>query len=618
MSSPQSLTVHAPTPPTGRRRIDVPADFALDERHNLARLPWRRADERPQHASFEIHADGVWHAITATAHLDALTGVAAGLIASGVEAGDRVALMATTSYEWLLVDQAIWSVGAVTVPIYPSSSPSQVEWVVQDSGAHLLLVDDLPTATSLAAADLGDASVLVLADGALDALRERGHGIPIDDVRARADAVTLADLASLIYTSGTTGRPKGCMISHRALAAEVQAVLTQPIGVATGFGTRTLTFLPLAHVLARAVTYAAAEGGSTIGFWGDFSTVVDKFASFKPDLILAVPRVFEKIHDGIRAKARAASPAKAEIFRRAERVAIDYSQALAAAAEGGDGPSLRLRAEYAVFDRLVFRSIRAALGGRCHVAISGGGPLLPALQHFFTGVGVAVYEGYGLTESCAAITVNQPGATRIGTVGRPLPGNSVRLSDTGEIELHGLVLFDGYWHNEQATADAFDDGWFRTGDLGAIDDEGYVRIVGRAKEIIVTAGGKNVAPGPLEAILATNPLVGHAMVVGEGRPFVSALITLNPQGVEQWARDNGREGESLEDLARDEGLRATIQTTVDEASASVSRAEGIRAFAILPEDFSETGGELTPTLKIKRAVVEDKYARQIKRLYRRH
>ena len=618
-ASPAATSPTHPNAHGERREIEVPRDFALTEEQNLARLPWRRAAERPQHVSFETFAGDVWHAVTAEQHLAGVTAVAQGLIASGVGAGDRVALMAPTSYEWMLLDQAIWGAGAATVPIYPSSSPAQVEWVVRDSGAHLLIVENTAAVEELAAVELPGVEILALTTGAIETLRERGADTPESAVRERVDALTLDDLASLIYTSGTTGRPKGCMITHRALAAEVQGVLTQPIGRASSYGRRTLTFLPLAHVLARSVTYAAAEGGSTVGFWADFGSVSAKFTSFKPDMILGVPRVFEKVHDGIRAKARAGGPAKAEIFRRAERVAIEVSEAKARAAVGGSGPSLRLKAEYAVFDRLVFRAVRAALGGRCELAISGGGPLGAPLQHFFTGLGVPVYEGYGLTESCAAITVNQPGATRIGTVGRPIPGNAVRISPLGEIELKGDVLFSGYWHNEEATAAVFDDGWFRTGDLGAIDADGFLRIVGRQKEIIVTAGGKNVAPAPLEAILGANPVVGHAMIVGEGRPFVGALVTLDPAGVRQWAQDNGRATDApLEELARDELLRATIQTSVDEASATVSRAEGIKKFTVLPEDFSEAGGELTPTLKIKRSVVEQKYARQIKHLYGKH
>lgn len=597
---------------TAAREFAVPLEVELGEEHNLARLAWRRAEQDPDHVSFEVF-DQTWQPITATEHRDGVAAAAKGLIASGVEPGDRVAIMAGTSYAWIQLDCAVWAAGGATVPIYPSSSASQVEWIVRDSGARLVVVETPEMAQTVAEAGV-DIPVLCLDDGAVAELTARGADVDDATLEQRRDAVTLDSAASIIYTSGTTGRPKGCVVQQRNLAAEAQGLLSQPIGVAAAPGRRVLMFLPLAHVLARAVTYATSEGGATVGFWGDFGTIVDKFASFRPHLILGVPRVFEKVHDGIRAKADEAGGAKAAIFRRAEKVAADSSRAQESSDTGGPGAGRALRAQHAVFDRLVYRTIRDALGGQCDTVISGGGALGASLAHFFRGVGVPVYEGYGLTESCAAITVNQPTMTRVGSVGRPIAGNAVRISDDGEIQLRGGVVFAEYWRNPEATAAAFDDGWFRTGDLGTLDD-GYLSITGRSKDIIVTAGGKNVAPGPMEEELRAHPVVGHAMVVGEGRPFVAALVTLDPDGVRRWAAEHDRGDSTAEQLVDDDDLRAEVQQAVDRASALVSRAEGIKKFTLLADDFTEETGELTPTLKVKRHVVEKMYADQIEALY---
>ncbi len=600
------------------REFAVPTTYDLDESGILARLPRRRAAERPHHVSFERFENGQWHAVTAKTFAAAVTATAKGLIASGIQAGDRVAIMAGTRFEWVLLDCAIWGAGAVTVPIYPSSAPAQIEWIVADSGARILLVDNAAQKRLTLDAHLPEGvEVLTIDEGAVDDLRRRGSDLPDEVVSEALATLALDSPASIVYTSGTTARPKGCVLTHRNLLAEVRAILAHPTGQeATAYGKRTLMFLPLAHVLARAVTYAAWEGGATVGFWGDFGTVTDKFASFRPTFVLGVPRVFEKVHEGVRANAAKGGPVTAEIFRRAEQVAIRWSEA-----QGGDGlgdrrrPGPRHQAEYALFDRLVYGKVRAALGGQCALGISGGGALNPRLAHFFRGLGLPLYEGYGLTETCAAITVNGPGCQRIGTVGMPLSGNAVRIADNGEIELRGEVVFHEYWKNPEATAACFDDGWFRTGDIGRLDRDGYLSITGRMKEILVTAGGKNVVPGPMEDILRQHPLVGHAMVVGEGKPFIGALVTLDEAGARAWARENGRDPGDLVALAADPQLRATIQEAVDEASAGVSKAEGIKRFVILPQDFSEETGELTATLKLKRHVIGAAFADEIASLY---
>lgn len=596
------------------REYATEQEFTLDEDGILARLPWRRAAERPQHISFERFENGQWLPVTAERFLAEVKATAKGLIASGVEAGDRVSLMAGTRYEWILLDCAIWAAGAATVPIYPSSAPAQVEWIVQNSGSRILFVENEISRDNLVSADLAGADVMAIDEGAVGVLRRRGVDLDDAAVEERLDTLTLDSPASIIYTSGTTGRPKGCVITHRNLLAEARAVLVHPIGKAVvGFGRRTLMFLPLAHVLARSVTYSAYEGGATIGFWADFKTVVDKFGSFKPDMILCVPRVLEKVHAGVRANAQAGGRVNAEIFRRAERVAIEWSRVQGnSGADDAVKPGPRLRAEHALFDKLVYAKVRAAMGGKCTAAITGGGALGPTLTHFFRGIGVPAYEGYGLTETCAAITVNGPGCQRIGTVGRPVSGNAVRIADNGEIELRGPVVFTQYWQNPEATGATFDGDWFRTGDLGELDDQGYLRITGRSKEILVTAGGKNVAPGPLEESLRAHEVIGHAMLVGEGKPFIAALITLDEEGVRDWAAANGKD---VDQLTGDPQLHAEIQVAVDEASSTVSKAEGIKKFVVLPADFTEETGELTATLKIRRHVVEQKYADEIEALY---
>ena len=575
--------------------------------------PWRRAVEEPQHPSYVRHVDGEWQTVTAREHLGKLVKVARGLMASGIEAGDRIAIMSSTRYSWVLLDEAIWSAGAITVPVYPSSSASQLAWIVENSGAKILVVESDDQA---ALAEGLDVEVLVLADGALEILGERGFAVEDMDLARRRDGVTIGAPASIVYTSGTTGRPKGVVLTHRNLAAEVAGLLAAPVGVEAVPGRRMLMFLPMAHVLARAVTHAGAQGGMTVGFWSDFGTVSTALSTFHPHIVLGVPRVFEKVHDAVRSSAQEGGKVPAEVFRRGSRVAMDWSRAIGGTGLGDArlrGP--RLRAEHALFDQLLYSKIREALGGECCYAISGGGALDPRLQHFFRGAGVPIYEGYGLTETSAAITVNGPGQQRIGTVGRPLEGNEVRIAGDGEIQLRGLVVMERFWEDEEATEAVFDHGWLKTGDLGHLDDDGYLTISGRAKEIIVTAGGKNVVPGPLEEELRACPLVAHGMVVGDGRPFVAALVTLDHDGVRRWVAEQGRDDVDPADLVDDEGLRVEIQQVVDAANQAVSKAEGVRRFVLLADDFTEERGELTATLKMRRHVIEETRAEAMREIY---
>ncbi|WP_245634650.1 AMP-dependent synthetase/ligase [Janibacter limosus] len=575
-------------------QVATGAPLTLTQQDLLPLRPWRQAHEEPEHASFSQWVDDGWRTITARDHLASLQAVARGLIASGVAAGDRVALMSGTRYEWLLLDEAIWNVGAGTVPVYPSSSASQLEWILTDSDACLLVVETAEQAALAAGLGL-DVEVLVLDDDALEVLGERGRQVPESAVVERRDSVTFEDLAGIVYTSGTTGRPKGVVLTHRQLGSEVAGCLASPIGSVGRPGHRILMFLPMAHVLARSVAYIAAQSGATVGFWSDFGSIADKFASFRPHMVLGVPRVFEKVHDGVRDRADERWLSRT-VFTRGEQVAIEWSRAIGDDPHRGR-PGLRLRLAHALFDRLLYSKVRAALGGEAMYDISGGGALGERLGHFFRGIGVPIHEGYGLTETCAAITVNGPDHQRIGSVGRPLPGNEVRIAQDGAIEVRGAVVTDGYWGNDEATREAIVDGWFRTGDLGSLDEEGYLTITGRAKEIIVTAGGKNVAPGPLEDVLRSHPLVSNAMLVGDRRSFVSALITLDP------------------DRERPADPQAELQGVVDEANALVSKAEGIKKFAVLDDDFTEDSGELTATQKLKRHVIEDRRTEVIEGLY---
>ncbi|WP_010539848.1 AMP-dependent synthetase/ligase [Dietzia alimentaria] len=600
------------------REISVPTDRTYTSDDLIPAVARRRAADAPGSVAFEHFPGESWQPVTNSEVVDRVDRIAAGLVAAGVEPGDRVALMAGTRLEWILVDLAIWTAGAISVPVYPSSSAGQLEWILADSGAKILVAEGDAHVAVVDATEVPDscAHVLYLDDGGLDTLEKGGGDVSAETLDAALATIATDDPASIIYTSGTTGRPKGCVITHRNLLAECHGLLDHPIGSMAQDGNKVLMFLPLAHVLARAVTYTVFLGGATTGFWDDTATLLARFADFRPHMILGVPRVFEKVRDGIAKTAGDKGRLQKQIFERAEEVAIKASEL-----RGGDGlddggrASLAHAVQYKVLDVAVYSSVREALGGRCQYAISGGGALPDRISHFFRGLGVPLYEGYGLTESTAAVTVNGPGCQRIGTVGQPVAGNSVRIAESGEVEISGPVVFTSYWNNQEATAEALRDGWFATGDLGSLDDDGYLTITGRAKEIIVTAGGKNVSPGPIEDTIRSNPLVGHALLVGEGRRFVSALVTLDEEGAGKWARDNGHGDASLKDLADNDALRSEIQKSIDKANAQVSHAEGVKKFTLLPNDFSEDSGELTATLKVKRHVVDTNYSDQIEAMY---
>lgn len=609
-----SITQNA-KPASGTQEFSAPATYTINDTASCADAVARHAAETPGYPLFQRNIAGSWTAVSAAQFKNDVYSAAKGLIALGVNQGDRVALLANTRYEWVVLDYAIWSAGAVTVPIYASSSPDQVAWILEDSAAVGLIVETVQnreTLDAVTAAAPALSTVLVIDGGNVSALHElavAGQDVGASAVEDRVAALTAADPATLIYTSGTTGRPKGVQLTHRNLLSESASILASSFSSLLREGNKTLMFLPLAHVFARAISVACVEAKVTVGHTSDIPNLVEQFGSFKPNLILSVPRVFEKVYNSARQKARDAG--KGSIFDKAADTAIAWSQAQ----DAGKTP-LPLAIKHAVFNKLVYSKLRAALGGQCELAISGGAPLGARLGHFFRGIGVTIYEGYGLTETSAAITVNTIGRQKIGTVGRPLPGNRVRINDDGEVLLAGPVVFSGYWQNEKATAESIVDGWFHTGDLGSLDSDGYLSITGRKKELIITAGGKNVAPSGLEDVLRSHPLISQAMVVGDQKPFIGALLTIDPEAFPGWKERNGKSaGATVADLRADADLLAEIEQAVTAANKSVSRAESIKKYKILDVDFTEATGELTPSMKLKRNVVAEKFAPEIESLY---
>src|SRR3954463_6790430 len=540
-----------------------------------------------------------WDGVTATQFHDEVRAAAKGLVAAGIEAGDRVALICKTRYEWTLLDYAIWFAGAVTVPVYDKTSFEQVEWILQDSGAPAVVAetsDHVARVTEVRGRLTELNHVWSITDNAIDILTRLGQDITDEALEQRRTTAGPGDLATLIYTSGTTGRPKGCMLTHGNFMVELGVAVDELEELFTTEDASTLLFLPLAHVFARIIQVGCVRSRTRLGHSADIKNLVADLQAFRPTFVLAVPRVFEKLFNT--ASQRATADGRGAIFDRAAETAIAYSRGL-----DRGRPSLGVRAQHALFSRLVYGRLREALGGRCEHAVSGGAPLGDRLGHFYRGIGVTVLEGYGLTETTAALTVNQPVALKIGTVGRPLPGTSVRVAEDGELLFRGGQVFVGYWQNDAATAEVLEGGgWFHTGDVGEVDDEGFVRITGRKKEILVTAGGKNVAPAVLEDRVRAHALVDQCLVVGDGQPFIAALVTLDREAVTVWAEQHDK-SPKVEQLVDDPDLRAEIEAAVEDANKAVSKAESIRKFRILPGEWTEEGGQLTPSLKPKRNVV---------------
>ena len=584
------------------REFSTPLSIAVPTTGNLTDDVVVNARDAGGTAVFSRPASDGWVDVTATQFHDEVRAIAKGLIAAGVEVGDRVALLSKTRYEWTLFDYAIWFAGAVTVPIYETSSAEQVGWILQDSGARAVVAEGPDhLARVREARESGDLAELQhvwsIEDNAVDVLGRLGSDIPDDLLEQRRTTATPLDLATLIYTSGTTGKPKGCMLTHGNFMFELGVAVDELGDLFDTDDASTLLFLPLAHVFARIIQVGCVKSRARMGHSADIKNLVTDLGEFKPTFILAVPRVFEKVFNT--ASQRATADGRGRVFDRAADVAIAWSRA-----QDGKRVPVRLRAQHALFDRLVYGKLRQALGGSCAYAISGGAPLGERLGHFYRGIGLTVLEGYGLTETTAALSANLPDATKIGTVGRPLPGTGVRVADDGELLFRGGQVFAGYWGNETATSEALDrDGWFHTGDVGEVDDEGFVRITGRKKEILVTAGGKNVAPAVLEDRLRAHALVDQCLVVGDGQPFIGALVTIDREilrGVGQGARQVLRTSPSPSMTPTSSQPYRPRSTT---PTRPCPKAEAIRKFTILPGEWTEEGGQLTPSLKLKRNVV---------------
>ncbi len=594
------------------KQFDVPAMVEADPQANVTDLLIERVRETPDRPLFSLPtAQGGWEDITAQQFLDRVIALAKGLVAAGIQPGDKIGLMCRTRFEWTLLDFATWFAGAILVPVYETSSPHQIHWDLSDSGAIAMVTEtaehyarfdevyaDLPLVETVWQIDLGD----------LDKLAASGGGVSDEEIERRRTIAVGSDPATLIYTAGTTGKPKGCILTHSNFV-ELSRNAAKAIPEVVNPESSTLLFITMAHVFARFIAVLSVHGGVKVGHQGDTTQLLPAMASFKPTFLLAVPRVFEKVYNSSEQKAE--SGGRGAIFRRAADIAIAHSKAL----DAGVVP-LKLRLQFALYDRLVLSKIRAAMGGRVSYAVSGSAPLGLRLGHFYRSLGIKVLEGYGLTETTAPISVNLPSNFKIGKVGPPLPGVSVRIAEDGEIQAKGVDIFAGYWQNPEETAKVFDDGWFKTGDIGEIDDEGYLTITGRKKEIIVTAGGKNVSPAQLEDPIRANPIVGQVVVVGEQKPFISALITLDPEMLPVWLNNNGEDATmSVAEATTNPKVLAEVQKAVDAANSTVSRAESIRKFVILPVEWTEQSGHLTPKFSIKRNEILKDFANDIESLY---
>ena len=591
--------------------ISIPPLVPAATAGNLTNLIAERAWFEPERVIMSRPLGEGWQPVTAREAEEEIRAVAKGLIASGVQIGDRVAIMARTRYEWTILDFATWFAGGVVVPGYDTSSAEQIDWILNDSHSVAIIVETPALAELVKTVQPAHTrNMWTMTDDVLTVLREAGKHIGDDEIDRRRNALVPSSLATLIYTSGTTGKPKGVQLTHGNFLAECGNVVQGASELFLKPGGSTLLFLPIAHVFGRMVEIGAIASGLHMAHCSDpVGRLPMDLASFKPTFVLAVPRIFEKIYNGAEAKAEAAG--KGDIFRKAAGVAIAYSEALD---KKKVSPILKLK--HGLFDKLVYSKIRAGMGGRVEAAISGGAPLGVRLGHFYRGAGVTVLEGYGLTETTAGATLNLIGAHRVGSVGKPIPGTSIKIAEDGEVLIRGPIVMQGYWQNEDANAEVFDaDRWFKTGDLGKLDDEGFLYIVGRKKELIVTAGGKNVAPAVLEDRLRAHPLVSQCIVVGDNQPFIAALVTIDADALKAWVANNKKDGASINELINDPDLIAVVQTAVDEANKAVSKAESIRKFTILPVDFTIAGGHLTAKLSVKRHVVAKEFAQEIDALF---
>ena len=593
------------------RTFDIPALTVSPATMNITDMLVDRAKKTPDLTLYALAKQGGYENISAAKFLAEVQQVAKGLIASGIQPSQAVGLMSRTRYEWTIMDFAIWFAGGVSVPIYETSSAAQMEWILSNSDSVALIAENKEHTDrfgQVKAAVPLVRLVMTFEENCIDDLKKRGKEITDEVLEQRRKTNKLKDLATIIYTSGTTGKPKGCELTHGGfIELSKNACLELPDVLVEGRST--VLFLPLAHVFARFVEVLCVEGGIKVTHEPDAKNVANALASFKPEFLLAVPRVFEKVYNGAEQKAEAGG--KGDIFRKAANVAVEWSEAL-----DNGGPSLKLKLLHFVFDKLVYKKIRAAMGGNLQYAISGGAPLGARLGHFFRALGVIVLEGYGLTETTAPATISRPAHIKIGKVGTPLPGTGVKIADDGEIWLRGHNIMRGYWRNEKATKEVMDGEWFATGDIGMLDEDGLLSITGRKKELIVTAGGKNVAPAVLEDPLRANPLIGQVVVIGDNKPFIGAMISLDSEMLPIWlANHGGDKAMTVADAAKSPLVIAAIQSAIDEANKEVSKAESIRKCVIIGTELTESSGHLTPSLKLKRNVVMQDFAWAVEEIY---
>ncbi len=594
------------------QQMDMPALVPSDKNANTTEILLERLAKTPDHAIFSLpDGNGGWNPLTVAQFHERVVAVAKGLIAAGISPGDKIGLMCKTRFEWTLLDFAAWFAGAILVPIYETSSASQIEWILDDSEAVALFVESASHREryeSVSGALPKVHTVWTIDDGAIDDLISHGSNVDDAQVDKRRVKAKGKDMATLIYTSGSTGRPKGCVLTHANfvdLCRNARAAIPEVVNESGS----TLLFIPLAHIFARYISVLSVDGGVRVGHQPDTTLLLPSLQSFKPSFLLAVPRVFEKVYNSAEQKAEAGG--KGNIFRAAAKTAVEYSLARESGHVG-----LALNLKFKLFDRLVFGKLREAMGGNVRWAVSGSAPLGKRLGHFFNALGITVLEGYGLTETTAPATINRPSKVKIGTVGPALPGVSIRIAADGEIEVQGIDVFKEYWKNPQATKDTFHDGWFKTGDIGSLDEDGYLSITGRKKEIIVTSGGKNVSPAYLEDPIRADPVVGQVVVVGDRQPFISALVTLDSEMLPMWLTNNKLDPKmSLSEASQHPAIRAHVQKAIDRANARVSQAESIRKFVILPIEFTEASGHLTPKLSIKRHVIEKDFEAEIAEIY---
>lgn len=595
------------------REVSVPAVTADPITENICSLITRNEEQYPDRVMFTAgDSSTVSRDVTAAQFAREVRATAKGLIARGLEHGQRIGVLAANCYQWSLLDCACWAVGIAPVPIYETSSPEQINWIVSDSGCAAVAVGTPELGERVTSSLSQPIRTWLLNAELMSELAAEGQSVADEQLGERMAAVRPADIATIVYTSGTTGRPRGCVLTHSNFVFEVRNVAALMGPLMSAADASTVLFLPLAHIYARFAEVLCLECRTRIVHCASVRDLPAKMIAYKPTFIVAVPRVFEKIYNGASQKAH--DSGRGKIFDIAAEVAIAYARARA---EGG-GPSFWLRVQHTVFDKLVYGKVRAALGGRTRYAISGGASLSERLGYFYAGIGLLVIEGYGLTETTGVIVFNPPARPKVGTVGLPMPGSAVRIADDGEIWLRGGNVMPGYFNNPAATAEALDaEGWFHTGDVGALDADGYLRITGRKKEIIITAGGKNVAPVLLEDRVQSNRMISHCIVVGEARPFVGALVTLDPEALEQWAKAKKKPASDVASLRDDPDLVAEIQKTVDFANRAVSQAESIRAWRILERELSEETGHITQSQKLKRAVIVADFADDISALYSR-